>query len=579
MPRSLQDLIEEVRESANIVEVIASYIPVKRAGRSYKALCPFHPDRNPSLMISEEKGMWHCFGCGAGGDVFSFIMKMENLNFMEAAQLLAERLGIPFQWERRESERGKLLEICESCAKYWQDVLLKGPEGEKGREYLKRRGLRQETIEEFRLGFAPPDTGELLELLRKKHFTDEEIARSGAFIKREEGLHLIFANRVIFPIFSPEGKVVAFGGRVLDDSTPKYINSSETLIFKKGRILFGFHMAKRSIAKTKQAIIVEGYMDAIALHEAGVKNVVATLGTALTEEHLRLLKGQAEEIILAFDPDSPGMNASLRATPLIEKAGLSAKVMLLPEGRDPDSFIREKGRGAFESLLNEAMDIHDFQIKKALEKGEEGRREAVEVLSRIEDPGKREEKAKRLAEELAGARPELVNEYLDWITMEIRRKRAGEEKGKRQTVPSQPIPMEAGAWEKAERELIRSLLLHPPFIPAIASFLREELFSNQVYRAIYSKVKSFGESFSRGALLNVLEEEEKNKVSELELLEMPLPSEQVIYDCVLKMTRFYLERSGRINEKVLKLIKEGQFAQKKSLDSLRSLIGKIYEFL
>jgi len=578
VPRSLQDLIEEIRETANIVEVISSYIPVKRAGRSYKALCPFHPDRNPSLMISEEKGLWHCFGCGAGGDIFSFVMRMENLDFMEAARLIAERIGIAFEWDRRESERDKLFDICETCANYWHDVLLNRPEGARGREYLENRGLTKETIEEFRLGFAPSDVRELLELLRKKEFTPEEMTKSGVFSKREDGLHLLFENRVIFPIFSHDGKVVAFGGRVLDDSTPKYINSFETLIFKKGRVLYGFNIAKRHIAETKKVVIVEGYMDVISLHQAGIKNVIASLGTALTQDHLQFLRRYAEEIFLAFDPDSPGMNAALRVTPLIEEAHLSAKVLLLPEGKDPDEFVKEYGKEAFERLQREAMDIYDFQLRKTLEKGEEGKREVVDIISKIEDPGRRNQLSKKLAEELAGGRPEMVREYMDWIAAEIKRRRVGE---RRRVVGSSP-PVEISiskGEEKAERELIRSLLLQPSFIPSLIDVLSEEAFINPFYKSIYQKMKSLGEGFTRQALLNVLEEEEKNKISELELVEMPPPSEQVVYDCVLKMMERYLKHIGRINARVIKLLKEGRFAPQKSLLNLSSLLRQIYELL
>lgn len=580
MPRSLQDLIEEIRETANIVDVISYYIPVKRAGRSYKALCPFHPDKNPSLTISEEKGLWHCFGCGAGGDIFSFVMRAENIDFIEAAKIIGERLGISFQWDRRESDREKIIDICETCAKYWQDVLLNRPGGEKGREYIKSRGLKQETIIEFVLGFAPSDMQELLGFLQKKDFTPEELAKSGVFSKREDGLHLLFRERVIFPIFSADGRVIAFGGRVLDDSSPKYINSSESVIFKKGRVLYGFHISKKHISERKQAILVEGYMDAISLYEAGIKNVVATLGTALTREHLHLLKRYAEEIILAFDPDSPGMNAALRATPLIEEARLIARVMLLPEGSDPDKFVRKEGRVAFEKLLEKAVDIYDFQLRKSLEKGEEGKREAIDIISKIEEPGKRSKLMKRLAEELTEGSPEMVREYLDWITAEVKRRRVGDMSPEKGTFPTLPGAVKVyRGEEKAEEELIRSLLLQPSFIPIVSALIEEEMFSQPLLKKIYSKVKSLGESFSHETLLNGLEEEEKNRVSELELLEMPPPSEQAVYDCVLKITEFYLKRSGQIQGRALLLKKKGQFGGKKRLSSLHSLLNEIKEFL
>lgn len=578
MPRSLQDLIAEIRDSANIVDVISYYIPVKRAGRSYKALCPFHPDRNPSLMISEEKGLWHCFGCGAGGDVFSFVMKMENVDFVEAAKLVAERIGIPFKWEGR-GRWDNILEICETCAKYFHDILLNKPEGEKALRYLEGRGVDRETMKQFMLGYAPPDLKELLRLL--KDYPSEDLEGCGIFSKREGRLHLILSGRITFPIFSPDGKVIAFGGRVLDDSTPKYINSWETALFRKGRILYGFHLAKKDIMEEKKAIIVEGYMDLIALHSAGIKNTVATLGTALTDEHLRLLKRYCEEIYLAFDSDSPGMSAALRASPLIEEAGLRAKVILIPEGYDPDTFVREKGKEAFEELEEKAIDIGDFRLKKALEKGDEGRKEAIEIISNISDPGKRSEMSKKLAEELAKGDPEMVREYLNWITLEVRKRRAGDRGKVGTTATSLTQPEDALAkMEKVEKELVRALLLEPSFITPVTEIIEEELFSNSLLKSIYSKIKSFaGGEFSRGALLDILEEEEKIKVSEIELEELPPPTEQVVYDCALKMLEIYLKRVGQINREALKLINEGKLARKKSIASLRSLFKTLQNLL
>jgi DNA primase len=578
VPRSFQDLIAEIRDSANIVDVISYYIPLKRAGRSYKALCPFHPDRNPSLMISEEKGLWHCFGCGAGGDVFSFVMKMENVDFVEAAKLVAERIGIPFKWEGR-GRWDNILEICETCAKYFHDVLLNKPEGEKALRYLEGRGVDRETIKQFMLGYAPPDLKELLRLL--KDYPSEDLEGCGIFSKREGRLHLILSGRITFPIFSPDGKVIAFGGRVLDDSTPKYINSWETALFRKGRILYGFHLAKKEIMERKQAVIVEGYMDLITLYSAGIKNTVATLGTALTDEHLRLLKRYCEEIYLAFDPDSPGMSAALRASPLIEEAGLRAKVILIPEGYDPDTFIRKEGKEAFEELAEKAIDINDFQLKKAIEKGEEGKREAIEIISGISDPGKRSEMSKKLAEELAKGDPEMVREYLNWITLEVRKRRVGERTKVGATATSLTQPEDALAKiEKVEKEFVRALLLEPSFITPVTEIIGEELLSNSLLRSIYSKIKSLtGEGFSRGALLDILEEEEKIKVSEIELEELPPPTEQVVYDCALKMLEIYLKRVGQIKERVLKLLKEGKLAHRKSISSLRSLFKTLQNLL
>ena len=497
---------------------------------------------------------------------------------MEAAKLVAERVGIPFKWEGR-GRWDNILEICETCAKYFHDVLLNKPEGERALHYLEGRGVDKETIKKFMLGFAPSDLKELLGLL--KDYPSEDLEGCGIFSKREGKLHLILSGRIIFPISSPDGKIIAFGGRVLDDSTPKYINSWETALFRKGRILYGFHLAKKDIMEEKKAIIVEGYMDMIALYSAGIKNTVATLGTALTDEHLRLLKRYCEEIYLAFDADSPGMNAALRASPLIEEAGLKAKVILIPEGYDPDTFVRKEGKEAFEELEEKAIDIGDFRLKKALEKGDEGRKEAIEIISNISDPGKRSEMSKKLAEELAKGDPEMVREYLNWITLEVRKRRAGDRGKVGTTATSLTQPEDALAkMEKVEKELVRALLLEPSFITPVTEIIEEELFSNSLLKSIYSKIKSFaGGEFSRGALLDILEEEEKIKVSEIELEELPPPTEQVVYDCALKMLEIYLKRVGQINREALKLINEGKLARKKSIASLRSLFKTLQNLL
>lgn len=358
-----ENKIQEIQEKADIVQVISQHVLLKKAGANYKGLCPFHPEKTPSLSVSREKQIFHCFGCGAGGDVFHFLMRHENMSFPEAVKLLANRVGITLPEEVSDSKANNLREdvfrLNTLAAEYFQKQLIQSLLGEKARDYLKQRGFSQETAVRFKIGFAPDDWNALSSYLVSRGFSLDQIEKAGFAIFRKDGKGFYdrFRNRLIFPIFNSWGEVIAFGGRILGDATenvPKYLNSPETLVYKKGKTLYGLNWAKEAIRKENRAIIAEGYLDLIRLAESGFNNVVATLGTALTREQVQLLKGFAEEVVLVYDGDQAGKKAMERGQELLIEAALQVKVVPLPDGNDPDSFIRKKGQEAFLSELEKA---------------------------------------------------------------------------------------------------------------------------------------------------------------------------------------------------------------------------------
>lgn len=581
MQRSFKELIDELKERCNIVDVVSSYLPLKRSGRYYKTRCPFHPDKNPSFTVSEEKGVWHCFGCGAGGDVFSFLMRIENITFVEAAKLLAEREGIPFQWEGKADEsRDRIASLYEACAKFWNGILFQ-EEGKEALEYLLSRGVKKETIEEFLLGFAPSSTEVFRNFLRKQGVSEEDLQNSGLFSQGREGLYLLFAGRIIFPIFSPTGKVIAFGGRAMGEAQPKYINSPETALFKKGQVLYAFHLAKDYIKKEGKVILVEGYMDAISLHQVGLRNSVATMGTALTEEHLRLLKRYTDSIYLSFDADSPGLNATLRVAPLAKDMEMEVFVVRLPPAYDPDQLVQEKGRAGMEDALENAIDIYDFQIERLLSADVEGdkkkwREELERLITMLEirNPLLKEETIRRinegirsLAERLEirkGTLPSPFSFYESAIRSALALKSSqitAKEKGRGAIPLMEKTDQHISPEGKAERELLRCLLEEPSLFHIVKGSLTEEHFSFPLHKEIYRVIQELHRqgNFSLALLLDALEEEEKAYVSSLILEEVPPPSQRVVEDCLKKILDANQRRLiGQMEREVLKLIKEGK---------------------
>ena len=351
-----EELVEEIRSKNDIVDVISSYVRLQKKGSSYFGLCPFHNEKSPSFSVSRQKQMYYCFGCGAGGNVFTFLMEYENLSFVEAVQLLADRAGVELpkmEYSKEAKERADLkttlLEINKAAAQYFY-VQLKSEQGRIGYEYLKKRELSDETIKAFGLGYSNKYSDDLYRYLRSKGYSEDLIRQAGLISTDEKhGVYDKFWNRVMFPIMDVNSRVIGFGGRVMGDAKPKYLNSPETPVFDKSRNLYGLNRARSS--RKPYFLLCEGYMDVIALHQAGFTNAVASLGTALTPGHASLIKRYVREVYLTYDSDEAGTRAALRGIPILKEAGISAKVIRMDPYKDPDEFIKNLGAEEFERRM------------------------------------------------------------------------------------------------------------------------------------------------------------------------------------------------------------------------------------
>ncbi len=366
MVRYSEELIEEIRNSNDIVDVISQYVILKRSGRNFFGLCPFHKEKSPSFSVSPEKQIFHCFGCGAGGNVIHFVSKIENLSFKETIELLAERSNIQlptlnnYEDDRKARLKAKVYEINEETAKFYHENLYK-PTSKQAQEYIKKRKLDNRTLKAFTIGYSG-NFDELYRYLRAKGFNDEEILASSLANRNDNGKYIDrFRRRLMFPIRDTRGKVIAFGGRVLDDSKPKYINSPENIVYSKGRQLFGLNVAKQG--DTKRIIIVEGYMDAISLYQRGITNVVASLGTALTEQQGRLLRKSCEQVIIGYDADAAGQAATLRGLEILKNMGCDIRILQIYGAKDPDEFVIKYGPERFLKCVDASISLVEFKVK------------------------------------------------------------------------------------------------------------------------------------------------------------------------------------------------------------------------
>ena len=368
--RYSDDIIEEVRMKNDIVDVISQYVKLRRKGSSYFGLCPFHNEKTPSFSVTPSKQMYYCFGCGNGGNVFTFIMEYENFTFGEALKFLADRAGvtlpqIEYSKEAKEKAERKavLLEINKQAAQYFY-YQLRRQGGAAAMKYLTDRGLGEETIKKFGLGYSDKYSDDLYRYLKSKNYSDELLRESGLFnVDERHGMYDKFWNRVIFPIMDVNNRVIGFGGRVMGDGKPKYLNSPETKIFDKSRNLYGLNVARTT--RKNYMLLCEGYMDVISMHQAGFTNAVASLGTALTSGHASLLKRYTQEVLLLYDSDEAGIRAALRAIPILKEVGLNSRVVSLKPYKDPDEFIKNEGAEAFEERLGQAMDSFMFRVSIA----------------------------------------------------------------------------------------------------------------------------------------------------------------------------------------------------------------------
>ncbi len=363
-----QDLVEEIRSRSDIVDVISGYIKLQRKGSNYVGVCPFHNDRNPSMSVNQPRQIYHCFSCGAGGDVFKFVMEYENLSFPEAVKVLADRAGValPKQEYSKEAKKqvdlkAQIMELNKLAAQYYY-YTLRQPAGEQGLQYLLSRQLSGETLKKFGLGYADKYSDSLYRYLKDKGYTDQLLKESGLMqVDERRGMYDKFWNRVIFPIMDIRNRVIGFGGRVMGDGKPKYLNSPETAVFDKSRNLYGLNLARMS--RKPNIILCEGYMDVIAMHQAGFSQAVASLGTAFTAQQSVILKRYTNEVLLTYDSDEAGVRAALRALPILKEAGLTAKIINMEPYKDPDEFIKARGAEAFQKRIEEAESSFFFELR------------------------------------------------------------------------------------------------------------------------------------------------------------------------------------------------------------------------
>lgn len=403
------DTIEEIRLKNDIVDVISGYVKLQRKGSSYFGLCPFHNEKSPSFSVSPGKQMYYCFGCGAGGNVFTFVMEYENYSFPEAVKFLADRVGVDLpeqeyneEMKKQQDLKSRILDLNKMAANYFY-FQLRQESGKLAMEYLKGRELSDETIKGFGLGYANKYSDDLYLYLKKKGISDELLSQSGLMnVDEKHGMYDKFWNRVIFPIMDVNGRVIGFGGRVMGDGKPKYLNSPETKVFDKSRNLYGLNIARTS--RKKNLLVCEGYMDVISLHQAGFKNAVASLGTALTTQHASLLKRYTEEVVLTYDSDEAGMKAALRAIPILKAAGLSAKVLDMKPYKDPDEFIKALGAEAFQDRIDHAVNSFFFEI------------DVLQKSYHMDDPESKTEFYNQVAKRLLEFEQELEREnYIEAI--------------------------------------------------------------------------------------------------------------------------------------------------------------------
>ncbi|MCS7266020.1 MAG: DNA primase [Armatimonadetes bacterium] len=412
------NIVRLIREQANIVEVVGAYVRLLPAGKNYKALCPFHQEKTPSFFVSPEKGLWHCFGCGSGGDVIDFVQRIEGLTFIETVAKLARQLGIRWQpsvaTRREEWARERLLQLNHWAVDFFERVLWASEFGEKARLYLFQRQVGTTTARLFRLGYAPASWDAMAKAAREKGFQIGELLQAGLVQKVRDSSEVIdrFRDRLIFPIFNPQGEPIGFGGRILSEGEPKYLNTPETPLFQKRKVLYALNLALKSIREKGEVILVEGYMDTISLHQAGFTNTVATMGTAINADTIQILKRYTNRIIVAYDSDSSGLNAILRSADLFRMNDMEVRFLDLPEGSDPDSFVREFGSNGFKELLERAQSLTKFRatwlVKRYPSDSSEGLQAAVKLLASLTDPIEQRACLQLLAKEWSGNQPEKM---------------------------------------------------------------------------------------------------------------------------------------------------------------------------
>ena len=485
-----EDVINQIRDRIDIAEVVGQHVSLSKTGQNLKGLCPFHQEKSPSFTVSSSRQIFHCFGCGAGGNVFSFLMRITGASFPDTVRELGQKVGIEVKESggsagSQGTQSGRIEQLNRAVASWFQENLRDQTIGAPAREYLAGRGIQPAIIERFGIGYVPAEWDGLSKTLAKQGFPSSEVAAAGLTVAREHsaGFYDRFRSRVMFPIVDLRKRVVGFGGRILGEGTPKYLNSPDTPLFKKGNTLFALDVAREAVARLKTVIVVEGYFDVIALHQSGLTHTVATLGTALTPEHIQVLRRFAAKVVLLFDPDQAGVRAALRGLDLFVNSGMGVTVVTLPAGEDPDTYVRKEGPEAFARLEAQAPSLLDFSLEQSLKAAESSTLEerirsvdeVLRILQKSEHPIEREERIRLVAERLGVNQQRLIERYPALVQRATPRSTV---RGTETKASAQPFK---GAPE--ERDLV-FLLLQGQLSHADVRRLRPEAFSVPACRVI-----------------------------------------------------------------------------------------------
>ncbi len=578
-----QELIEEVRTKNDIVDVISGYVRIQKKGSNYFGLCPFHNEKSPSFSVSQSKQIFYCFGCGAGGNVITFLMEYENATFQEAVKILADRAGINLpemeyneEARQKESRRAKLLEINKEAARYYY-YMLRDSRGRTGYQYLSGRSLTDETMKKFGLGFADGSSSDLTAYLRARGYPDELLQESGLLAFDEKrGVHDKFWNRVMFPIQDGNHRVIGFGGRVMGDAKPKYLNSPETMIFDKSRNLYGLNFARTS--RKGNIILCEGYMDVIAMHQAGFTQAVASLGTAFTTGQASLLRRYTEDVLLAYDSDGAGVNAAMRAIGILKESGLRGRVIDMKPYKDPDEFMKNLGAEAFEERISQAQNSFFFELS------------ILERDYQMEDPESRTNFHREIAKKLCGFEEEVEREnYIEAVAQKyhigfdnLRRLVSGYAARTglvqpavrpKSTVARKNTPEENA--KRSQRLLLTWITEEPALYPKIRPYIAAADFTEPLYKEVADRLFTDLEKgiFQPAAIVSTFEDEQEQRAvaeifnTQLQEITTPKEREKAFHDIIYAVKKNSFEYySGRMGSDMNALSQV--IAGKKALEEL-----------
>lgn len=572
------NIIQEIKSRNDIVDIISEYVPLTASGRNFKGLCPFHEENTPSFMVSRERQMFKCFGCNEGGDVITFLMKHENMNYPEAVRSLAVKCGVTIPEATQESEavslaRDRLHKLNKFAVDYYHALLMSNA-GKEALTYFRERDIKDSIIQSFKLGFSLPVWDNFLKAGKKAGFSIENMLEGGFILQSKKGSSYYdrFRARVMFPIFNSQGEPIAFGGRILGTSSDvKYMNSPETPIYSKSRSLYNLNLAKEPIRKEGYAILVEGYMDAITCFQAGIHNTIASLGTSLSEGHVSLIKRYTDEVVIAYDSDSAGTAATSRGLDLLIKGGLRVRMLSLPSDKDPDDFIRNNGVDAFRDLVAGAADLVDYKLDRIQQHFDidsaDGKKRAVmdlvSTLANLNNQVEKHEYVKKCAERL--------NVEEDYIWQQLGEMGAGK-RVRRSTQPTIKAITKLSARETIERHLLECLIQYPQFILRARSCLTKEDFSNPGYaelaEILWTDFEPKEGSVDLGKLINrCTSKESRDIISDLILRKSSLPNGEAAFNGCIKKIREFREKD--IRRSVLKQSTGDSLSIAKQLMELR----------